>query len=58
MAYIIPQGWNIVVDLLKLNNVTVSQLSNDTIIEVEAYKIDDYKSYPRPYEKLHHPNKK
>jgi Zinc carboxypeptidase len=55
MAYIIPQGWNIVVDLLKLNNVTVSQLSNDTIIEVEAYKIDDYKSYPRPYEK-HHKN--
>jgi hypothetical protein len=55
LAYIIPQGWNVVVDLLKLNNVTVKQLSNDTIIEVEAYKIDDYKSYPRPYEK-HHKN--
>jgi hypothetical protein len=54
-AYIIPQGWNAVVDLLKLNNVTVKQLSNDTIIEVEAYKIEDYKSYPRPYEK-HHKN--
>jgi Zinc carboxypeptidase len=55
MAYIIPQGWNAVVDLLKLNNVTVKQLTNDTIIEVEAYKIDDYKSYARPYEK-HHKN--
>jgi Zinc carboxypeptidase len=55
IAYIIPQGWNTVVDLLKLNNITVKQLSSDTIIEVEAYKIDDYKSYPRPYEK-HHKN--
>ncbi len=55
VAYIIPQGWNAVVDLLNLNNVTVKQLSSDTIIEVEAYKIDDYKSYPRPYEK-HHKN--
>ncbi len=54
-AYIIPQGWGAVVDLMKLNNVTIKQLSNDTLIEVEAYKIDDYKSFPKPYEK-HHKN--
>jgi len=54
-AYIIPQGWSIVVDLLKLNNVIVKQLKSDTIIEIEAYKIEDYKSYPKPYEK-HHKN--
>jgi Zinc carboxypeptidase len=54
-AYIIPKGWHAVVDLLKLNNVIATQLSNDTIIEVEVYKIEDYKSYPRPYEK-HHKN--
>lgn len=54
-AYIIPQGWHSVIDLLKLNNVSVTQLKNDTMIAVEAYKIDDYKSYPRPYEK-HHKN--
>ncbi len=54
-AYIIPQGWSTVVDLMKLNNVTVKQLNNDTLIEVEAYKIDDYKSFPKPYEK-HHKN--
>jgi hypothetical protein len=54
-AYIIPQGWSAVVDLLKLNNVTVKQLSNDSMIEVEAYHIDDYKSLARPYEK-HHKN--
>ena len=54
-AYIIPQGWNAVVDLLKLNNIVVQQLNKDTTIEVEAYRIDDYKSAPRPYEK-HHKN--
>ena len=54
-AYIIPQGWYSVIDLLKLNNVLMVQLSRDTIIEVEAYHIDDYKSLPRPYEK-HHKN--
>lgn len=54
-AYIIPQGWTAVVDLMKLNNIIVQQLKNDTLIEVEAYHIDDYKSLPRPYEK-HHKN--
>ncbi len=54
-AYIIPQGWHAVVDLLKLNKVVVKQLNNDTLIEVEAYKIEEYKSLARPYEK-HHKN--
>lgn len=54
-AYIIPQGWYSAIDLLKLNNVRMQQFKNDTIIDVEAYKIEDYKSYPRPYEK-HHKN--
>ncbi len=54
-AYIIPQGWWAIIDLLKLNNVVLRQLNNDTIIEVAAYRIIDYKSYPRPYEK-HHKN--
>ena len=54
-AYLIPQGWSAVVDLLKLNQVIVQQLQADTVIEVEAYHIDEYKSLPRPYEK-HHKN--
>lgn len=54
-AYIIPQGWYGAIDLLKLNNVLMQQFKNDTMIDVEAYRIDDYKSYPRPYEK-HHKN--
>ena len=52
-AYIIPQGWFGVIDLLKLNNVILKQFATDTMIEVEAYHIDDYKSSPRPYEKHH-----
>ncbi len=54
-AYIIPQGWYAVVDLLKLNGVIVKQFANDTIITLDVYHIDDYKSQQRPYEK-HHKN--
>lgn len=54
-AYIIPQGWWKVIDLLKLNKVQMSQLKKDTIIEAEVYKIEDYKTAPRQYE-MHHLN--
>jgi hypothetical protein len=54
-AYIIPQGWWKVIDLLKLNKVQMAQLKKDTTIEVEAYKIEDYKSLARQYE-MHHLN--
>jgi Zinc carboxypeptidase len=54
-AYIIPQGWYGVIDLLKLNNVVMQQFKSDTLIDVEACRIDDYKALPRPYEK-HHKN--
>ncbi len=55
VAYIIPQGWHEVIDLLKGNKVNLQSFLKDTIIEVEAYHIDDYKSSTRPYEK-HHKN--
>jgi hypothetical protein len=54
-AYIIPQGWWKVIDLLKLNRVEMQQLKKDTAMEVEVYHIDDYKSSPRQYE-MHHLN--
>ncbi|MER3497896.1 MAG: hypothetical protein C4308_04305 [Chitinophagaceae bacterium] len=54
-AYIIPQGWWKVTDLLKLNRIEMRQLKKDTVIEVEVYHIDDYKTTPRQYE-MHHPN--
>jgi len=55
VAYIIPQGWWKVIDLLKLNRVEMRQLKKDTAMEVEVYHIDDYKSSPRQYE-MHHLN--
>ena len=54
-AYIIPQGWWKVIDLLKLNKVQMTPLKNDTTIEVQVYHIDNYKSSPRQYE-MHHLN--
>ncbi|WP_276481841.1 M14 family metallopeptidase [Paraflavitalea pollutisoli] len=54
-AYIVPQGWWKVIDLLKINKVQMKPLSSDTTIEVEVYRIEDYKSSPRPYE-MHHLN--
>ncbi|WP_125719677.1 M14 family metallopeptidase [Flavobacterium ustbae] len=49
-AYIIPRGyWNII-DLLKNNNIQFSQLKNDTIIEVESYRIANFKTVPSAYE--------
>ncbi|MDX6189754.1 M14 family metallopeptidase [Flavobacterium sp. Fl-318] len=49
-AYIIPRGyWNII-DLLKNNGIAYSQLKNDTIVEVESYKIADFKTAPSAYE--------
>jgi hypothetical protein len=56
-AYIIPQGWWPVIDLLKLNGVKMTQLKNDSAINVEVYKIENYQSSTRPYEG-HHPNSK
>ena len=54
-AYIIPQGWTEVVDLLKLNKVRLSRLQGDSTLLVGVYSIDGHKSYPQAYEK-HHKN--
>ncbi len=55
VAYIIPQGWWKVIELLKANQVTMKPLTKDTTIEVEVLRIEDYKTTPRPYE-AHHLN--
>lgn len=49
-AYIIPQTQWPVIELLKLNNITYAQFTKDTLIEVETYKIKDYKTSKSPYE--------
>ncbi|MBS1729614.1 MAG: hypothetical protein JSS67_02435 [Bacteroidetes bacterium] len=52
-AYIIPHGWYQVIDRLKLNGVQMTMLAHDTDIHVEWYRVEDYKSYPKPFEKHH-----
>ena len=49
-AYIIPQGWHNVIDLLKLNNVALTQFKNDTILNVQSYKIGAFETKKSPYE--------
>jgi hypothetical protein len=50
-AYIIPQGWHAVIQLLQANAVQYKTLEKDSVIEVNAYRIDDYKTSTRAYEK-------
>lgn len=49
-AYIIPQGWHQVIDLLKLNKIEISQLERDSILTVENYKIENFQTKKTPYE--------
>ncbi len=49
-AYIIPQGWWPIIDLLKLNKVEMSQFKKDTTIIVESYKIKTFNTRNQPYE--------
>ncbi len=53
VAYVIPQGWWKVIDLLSLNGVTMRRLVKDTTIEVEVYRVDDFKPGMRSYEGHH-----
>ncbi len=49
-AYVIPQGWHNVIDLLKLNGAQMRPLSRDTLMRVEVYQITDVKTSSQPYE--------
>lgn len=49
-AYIIPQGWYEVIDLLKLNQAKFQLIKKDTSISVETYRIDKYNTSSSPYE--------
>ena len=49
-AYVIPQGWHNVIDLLKLNNIELTKIKNDTTFTVESYKIGAYQTRATAYE--------
>jgi len=48
--YVIPQAWQEVIGLLKLNHVEIIPLEKDTTIAVQVTTIEDYKSSTKPYE--------
>ncbi len=50
LAYVIPQGWHSVVDLLKLNGVQMRPFSRDTVMQVEVYHVTDIKTSTQPFE--------
>lgn len=49
-AYLIPQAWIKAIELLELNGVRLERLEKDTVLEVEACYLADYKTVSKPYE--------
>jgi len=49
-AYIIPQAWWQVIELLKLNRVEMERLNEDKSFEVESYYIESFDTRNPPYE--------
>ncbi|HIC30988.1 MAG TPA: hypothetical protein EYO76_03635 [Flavobacteriaceae bacterium] len=49
-AYVIPKGWWPIIERLKMNNIEMKPLENDTIISVESYKIEEYETRKSSYE--------
>ena len=48
--YIIPQSEWKIIDLLKLNQIKMIPIKQDSTIAVEQYRIKDFKTVPNPYE--------
>ena len=49
--YVVQQGWHAVIDRLQENKVKMQRLQKDTTVEVTTYRIEEYKTSPRAYEK-------
>ena len=47
--YVVPQAWHEAIHRLSINGVKMHSLASDTLIEVDAYYIVDYKTYTQPY---------
>ena len=49
-AYIIPQGWYSIIELLQLNQVKMTPLKTDEVYTVETYHITNFDTKNNPYE--------
>jgi hypothetical protein len=49
-AYVIPDGyWNIV-QMLRMNKIVVPMVEKDTVVQAQVYRIKSYETYSNPYE--------
>ena len=48
-TYYLPAAWGEVADRLTLNNVEMTKLPRDTIMELEVYYIEDFNTSRQPY---------
>ena len=49
-AYLIPQAWGEVVEMLRRNGANPQPLARAVTVPVEVYHFETYKTAPRPYE--------
>jgi hypothetical protein len=49
-AYIIPQGWQNIIDRLKMNNIEFTRFKGDTVMNVEVNHIKSFKTLNSPFE--------
>ncbi|WP_310396603.1 M14 family metallopeptidase [Hymenobacter sp.] len=49
-AYLIPQAWAEVADLLRRNGATLEPLAQDVTVPVEMYYLNEFKTSPHPFE--------
>lgn len=49
-GYVIPKNRHRIIDLLKTNRIEMTELKQDSILTVESYRIDDYKTVTSPFE--------
>ncbi|MDB5139998.1 MAG: hypothetical protein JWR12_1914 [Mucilaginibacter sp.] len=50
VAYVIPQAWGKVIELFKLNRVTMQRLQHDTTLDLQMYYLGDFKTPQKPFE--------
>ena len=48
--YIVPKAWQKVIDRLKVHNEQMKEVVNDTLMKVDYYQIDDFKTVTTPFE--------
>ena len=49
-GYIVPQAWWPILDILNQNEVEMKQFEKDTMLTVQVYRIEDYKTGKNAYE--------